>query len=375
MFFYGTLCHRPLLETVLGPDSVSSIHDAVLCAHKVNWVENQPFPMISSSDLSSQVSGVLAEDLSDEDVARLNFYEGGFDYALKNVSVEVDEGRKPVDTQVYFPAPGLWKPGAVWSLSDWEMQFGEMTVEAAKEVMSYFGVVSPEVIAQRFPMIRTRASSRIRARNEPVPATLRADYGPNDIEVYDSRRPYAQYFTMEERELSFRKYSGDMSDVVDRAAFVGGDAVIVLPYDPVRDRVLVIEQFRMGPQIRGDVRPWLLEPIAGRIDGGETPEDSARREAMEEARLTLDRLIPLTAHYPSPGASTEYFYPFIALCDLPDDAGGIAGVENEAEDIRSHVISFEHLMTLVTSGEANCGPLILAAYWLAANRQDLRTHS
>lgn len=375
LFFYGTLCHRPLLDLVLGAGSTCRISTAFLDGHAVNWVKKQPFPMISSSDASSRTEGLLVQDLSDEDVARLNFYEGGFDYALKDVTVRLASGGAPVQTQVYFPAPGLWTPGAPWSLSDWEAKFGAMTVEAAKEVMELFGHVTPDEVARRFPMIRTRASSRVRARTHPAPTTLRAKYGAQDVMVHRQSRPYANHFTLEEQVLSFRKYSGEMSKDVDRAAFVGGDAVIVLPYDPVRDRVMVIEQFRMGPQIRGDAHPWLLEPIAGRIDGGETPEDSVHREAMEEARLTLDQLIPLTPHYPSPGASTEFFYPFIALCDLPDDAGGIGGVESEAEDIRSHVIAFDRLMDLIASGEANCGPLILAAFWLAANRQGLRTHS
>lgn len=375
LFFYGTLCHRPLLDLVLGGKTECKISPAILQGYVPNWVENQPFPMISSSDASSRVNGLLVQDLSDEDVARLDFYEGGFDYALKDVTVQTDPDGASVATQVYFPTPGLWTPGAPWNLTEWEAQYGAMTVEAAKEVMEGYGQLTPTEIARRFPMIRTRAASRVRARTQPAPTTLRASFGQQDVTVQSRGRPYAKHFTMEEQVLSFRKYSGEMSEVVDRAAFVGGDAVIVLPYDPVQDRVMVIEQFRMGPQIRGDVRPWLLEPIAGRIDGGETPEDSAHREAMEEARLELDRLIPLTPHYPSPGASTEFFYPFVALCHLPDDAGGIAGVETEAEDIRSHVISFDHLMDLITSGEANCGPLVLAAFWLAANRQGLRTHS
>lgn len=375
MFFYGTLCHRPLLDVVLGAESTCRVSPESLSGHVAYWVENQPFPMISSGGKDDVAAGLLVQDLSDKDVARLNFYEGGFDYALKDVTVQLDADGTSVSTQVYFPAPGLWTPGAPWDLAAWDARFGAMTVEAAKEVMDLYGQVTPEEIAWRFPMIRTRAASTLRARHAPAPTTLRTDFGLQDVDVQEKRRPYAKFFTMEEQVLSFRKYSGDMSDVVDRAAFVGGDAVIVLPYDPVRDRVLLVEQFRMGPLVRGDQYPWTLEPIAGRIDGGEVPEESARREAMEEAGLELDRLIPLTPNYPSPGASTEFFYPFVALCDLPDDAGGIGGVESEAEDIRSHVIPFDQLMDLISSGEANCGPLVLAGWWLAAHRQELRAHS
>jgi len=157
-----------------------------------------------------------------------------------------------------------------------------------------------------------------------------------------------------------------------RAAFVSGDAVTVLPYDPKRDRVLVIEQFRVGPFARGDGQPWLLEAITGRIDPGETPEEAGRREAMEEAGLVLQALLPVAQYYSSPGAKSEFLHSFVALCDLPDDAAGVFGVRGEAEDIRGHLIGLDALMALVASGEVNVGPLVLTALWLQREGPRLR---
>ncbi|WP_275392256.1 NUDIX domain-containing protein [Aliiroseovarius sp. Z3] len=298
MFFYGTLCHLPLLDLVLTGERYQT-RPAQLSGHRVSWVKDQPFPTIEV-DAAASAQGLLVEGLSDTARARLDFYEGGFDYALEQVDVHPDDGAAAVSAQVYFPTPGLWAPGDPWSLDDWVARWGAMTLEAAQEVMSYFGEVPSEVIAQRFPMIRARAASRVRARANTIPTTLRASFGAGDIDIRASSRPYSRFFTMEEQDLSFRRYSGEMSEVVNRAAFIGTDAVIVLPYDPVRDRVMLIEQFRMGPHMRGDPHPWLLEPIAGRIDAGETPEDCAHREAMEEAGLKLERLLALPHHYPSP---------------------------------------------------------------------------
>ena len=155
----------------------------------------------------------------------------------------------------------------------------------------------------------------------------------------------------------------------------GGDAAVVLPYDPFRDRVLLIEQFRMGPYGRGDPQPWLLEAIAGRIDGAETPEDAARREAREEAGLELRDLLPASNYYPSPGAKAEFLYTYIGLANLPDGIAGIGGAQGENEDIRAHVVSFDVLMDLVASGEITAGPLVLLAHWLAARRPALREHA
>ena len=128
-----------------------------------------------------------------------------------------------------------------------------------------------------------------------------------------------------------------------------------------------MEQFRAGPLARGDAQPWSLEAIAGRIDAGETPEEAARREALEEAGLTLGPLRQIAAYYPSPGAVNEYLYSFVAQCDLPDGIAGIHGLASESEDIRGHLISLDHLMALVRSGEVNTAPLILTALWLAQN--------
>ncbi|MBN8194773.1 ADP-ribose diphosphatase, partial [Bacillus sp. NTK074B] len=86
----------------------------------------------------------------------------------------------------------------------------------------------------------------------------------------------ARFFAVIEDRLRHRRFGGGMSETVLRAAFLMSDAVTVLPYDPVRDRVMVGEQFRAGPFARGDRNPWSIEAIAGRIDAGEAPETAAR---------------------------------------------------------------------------------------------------
>ena len=93
---------------------------------------------------------------------------------------------------------------------------------------------------------------------------------------------------------------------------------------------------------------------------------------MEEAGLALDALLPVAQYYPSPGILSEFLYSYVALTDLPDGVAGVFGVEGEAEDIRGHLVSFDEMMRLVTSGEIGNGPMLLTAYWLAQNRARLR---
>ena len=136
--------------------------------------------------------------------------------------------------------------------------------------------------------------------------------------------------------------------------------------------MLVIEQMRMGPMGRGDPLPWQIEAIAGRIDPGESPEDCARREAVEEAGLKLGRLEKVGEYYPSPGAVSEYLFSYVALCELADDVAGVFGEATEAEDIRGILLSFDEFMDALARGDIANAPLMLTAFWLQRERPRLR---
>jgi ADP-ribose pyrophosphatase len=239
------------------------------------------------------------------------------------------------------------------------------------DILVLHGMVPPEAVASRLHAMLVRAASTCRAAEASL-ATLRHDAARQDVTVAAFRLPYAHFFSVEEYDLSWRRFDGTPSETVTRATFILGDAVTVLPYDPVRDRVLVVEQFRAGPLARGDGQGWQIEAIAGRVDPFETPEEAARREAVEEAGLILTDLIPVARYYPSPGAVSEYLFSYLALTDLPDGSAGVFGVEGEAEDIRGHLIAFDRLMELVASGEIANAPLILTALWLQRERPRLR---
>lgn len=239
----------------------------------------------------------------------------------------------------------------------------------ARLVMECYPAVPAERLRRRLASLRVTAASRVRAAGAAA-AGLRQ--GGGSVEVTARHHPHAGFFALEVMELTHPRFDGGQSPSLVREVFVAGDAVTVLPYDPVRDRVLLVEQFRMGPLGRGDPVPWQLEAIAGRIDPGETPEDAARREAVEEAGLTLGELEKVAEYYPTPGAVTEYLYSYVALCDLPDGTAGVFGAEAEAEDIRGQLVGFKALMAAVAGGEISNAPLILTAFWLARERERLR---
>ena len=174
LFFYGTLRHIPLLEVLMGrPAGELQITTAQLSGYAVSAVAEGPFPMISEQT-GALAEGVLVGGLSDVDMARLDFYEGSFAYDLR--SVTLDDGQL---AEVYVPQAGLWTADGPWSLAQWERDWGEMSVIAAREVMGYFGQRSGDEVAEMFPVIRARAASELRARASLHGADT-FDGGPGD---------------------------------------------------------------------------------------------------------------------------------------------------------------------------------------------------
>ena len=201
--------------------------------------------------------------------------------------------------------------------------------------------------------------------------TMRS-FNYTSVSRHNKRQVYQGFFSVEEYDLSYKKFDGSYSEVVTRGALVSSDAVIVLPYDPVNDRVLLVEQFRTGPYVNGDTNPWVLEPIAGLIDVGETPEEAALREAKEEACIELTHMELVARSYPSPGISTEFFHKYIGIVSLPESTDVICGLQSESEDIRSHIFTYDKFSDMISNGSINVGPAILLGLWLSNNRERLR---
>ena len=363
MFFFGTLRHRPLLEIVLGrPLDALVLQDDVLPGHRVAAVAEGPFPMLVA-DLAAVAPGLVVEGLTDADRARLDYYEAGFDYAL--VPCTTQSG---LTTEVYVTDAARWSDDGAWDFDAWVSQWAAMTEYAAAEVMDGFGRVPPSEIARKFDRIRARAWSKVlAAQGRHGAGTLRGR-----VDILDRRQAYSDFFALEDITLRHERFDGTLSEPLRRAVFVSNDAAILLPYDPVRDRVLLVEQLRLGPIGRADPALWQLEPVAGLIDPGEAPEAAARREAREEAHLTLDQLEPVGECYASPGAATDFFHLFVGLCDLPDTAARIGGAVDEGENIRSHLIPFQELLDMAEDRRTANAPLTLLVYWLSHHRARLR---
>lgn len=288
------------------------------------------------------------------------------DAVSAGVRLAVLNGADPVEAPVRlaFLAEVVTAAGVDWSI--FESCEGEVL---AGLVLRALGRLPADRVGRRLGALRVEAASRARAQGA---AARGVRVGSGEVAAGVPEPSHAGFFGLDLWRLQHRRFDGEMSPTLVREVFVMGDAVTVLPYDPVRDRVLLIEQMRMGPLGRGDPLPWQLEAIAGRIDPGESPEEAARREAVEEAGLSLGALEKVAEYYPTPGAVTEYLYSYVALCDLPDGVAGVFGAPEEAEDIKGHLLSFDRLVEVMAAGEIGNAPLLLTVLWLQRERARLR---
>lgn len=181
---------------------------------------------------------------------------------------------------------------------------------------------------------------------------------------------YQGYFRIEIYQLQHEKYGGGWTPCFQREIFERGSAVAVLPYDPVRDKVVLIEQFRSGAIGTMDP-PWMKEIVAGIIDPGESQQDVATRETMEEAGCDIIRLEKISQYFVSPGGTTEQCALYYGQIDS-ENVGGIFGLEHEFEDILVQAVDYDQAIAWLEDGTINSAATIIGLQWLMLNRQRLR---
>lgn len=190
------------------------------------------------------------------------------------------------------------------------------------------------------------------------------------VDILEKKDCYQGFFRLEKYRLRHRLYDGTMSASIERELFERGHAAAALLYDPRRDEVVMLEQFRIGA-LEVDGGPWLYEIIAGMIEHGEDAEVVVRREAIEEAGCPILSLEYICDYLVSPGGTSERITLYCARVDA-EGVGGVHGLAEEHEDIRVQAVAFEEVWQWFEQGRINSASPIIALQWLAMNRKTLR---
>lgn len=202
-------------------------------------------------------------------------------------------------------------------------------------------------------------------KNNPV-------FSQTDVEIISQEPLLSSYLKIEKLQIKFRLFGGGWSQVFTRERMKREHAAAVLLYHLASDQVVMVEQLRMGVLELVDKSPWILEPVAGVIEVGDSPEQTAHKEALEEAGCTITKLIPIGTYIGSPGISTELTTVFCGLINrLPLDQSN-HGLQVEGEDIRVHVISSTVAFGLLRPDNPMSASATILLQWLQLNRERLK---
>jgi len=200
-------------------------------------------------------------------------------------------------------------------------------------------------------------------------SSLPQKFTHDDVTVEQIEPLYEGFFKMVRYQVKHRLYQGGWSETVQREIFERGHAVAVLPYDPLTNEFVLIEQFRVGA-METSASPWLIEVIAGVIDEGETEEGVCIREAEEEAGLKITQLHKACSYLASPGGTTERIHIFMAQADA-SQAQGVHGLDSESEDILVRRVSEEQAKAWLADGIIDNAAAIIALQWFFMNKETL----
>lgn len=188
--------------------------------------------------------------------------------------------------------------------------------------------------------------------------------------ILTRERVHDGFYRLDLLTLTHERFLGGWTEPLRRELLVQRPAVAVLPYDPARDLVVLVEQFRTGCVDRpGD--PWLVEAVAGLVEPGEPATAVAAREVQEETGLEIGRTEFVCRYHASPGGTSEQVDVFVAEVDA-GAAGGVFGMAHEGEDIRTLVLPALEAFAMVADGRIIAANSVIPLLWLQLHRERLR---
>lgn len=195
-------------------------------------------------------------------------------------------------------------------------------------------------------------------------------FSRQDVEILEEKTLYKGFFGIRGLKLRHQLFNGGWSKTITRELFDRGQAVGVVLYDPHHDLIALVEQFRVGA-LNEPFGPWCLEVVAGMIEPGESPEEVATRELVEEANVTTEGMDYICNYLSSPGGTDEKLHLYCGYTDLTQ-AGGVYGLDEEGEDIQVKVFAADDVFAHLLQGRFNNAATLICLQWLQLNRERIR---
>ena len=179
--------------------------------------------------------------------------------------------------------------------------------------------------------------------------------------IINKKNLYSGFFSLNKYEFVHKKHNGEWTNTVEREVFSGAHVSTLLPYDPIKKEIILIQQFRAGILSRFD-KNYLYEIVAGIIDEGEKPEETAKRECFEETGCEVKKIHPIQSYYPAPGSPESYYHLYLGQIQ-GFDGERIRGLEKENEDILVKSFKIEDVRKMLKEKKINNGLTLVALQW------------
>ena len=179
--------------------------------------------------------------------------------------------------------------------------------------------------------------------------------------IINEKNLYSGFFKLKKLEFVHQKHDGSWTNQVNREIFSGAHVSTLLPYDPLKKEIILIQQFRAGVLKRYD-KDYLYEIVAGIIDEGENPEEAAARECFEETGCKVNNLTPIQNYFPAPGSSESYYHLYLGEVNS-FDGQRIMGLENENEDILVKSYKVNDVKDMLNEKKIKNGLTLIALQW------------
>jgi len=179
--------------------------------------------------------------------------------------------------------------------------------------------------------------------------------------IINKKNLYSGFFNLNKYQFIHQKHDGDWTNILEREIFSGAHVSTLLPYDPIKKEIILLQQFRAGTLSRYD-NDYLYEIVAGIIGENEKPEKTAKRECLEETGCEVKKIIPIQDYFPAPGSSESYYHLFLGEINS-FDGERIKGLEDENEDILVKSFKIEDVRNMLKENKIKNGLTLIALQW------------
>ncbi|MCU4675324.1 ADP-ribose diphosphatase [Catenovulum sp. 2E275] len=200
--------------------------------------------------------------------------------------------------------------------------------------------------------------------------SLPFQFNKNDVEVIKKQNLFSRFFNVSLVTFKHKLFEGGWSEPVQREIFERGDAVVVLPYDPIRDEIVLIEQVRIGA-ILNAANPWTFELVGGMVEQDESIESVAIRETQEETGLEASHLMPMQSYLSSCGGTSERIFLYVAKVNA-QAIKPVCGLDYENEDIKVHAFPRTQVMAWLNQGQIENASALIGLHWLQTNLEKVK---